>query len=121
VARSPGAAAGRDAVTVSVLTLLAMLGEPSQAGGTAPADENAASEDKDGIGAVPREVLASIMGDFASLELITKARQDLRQRIGLLFDEEVLRYCEVLDEAGPIDPIAAVRLYQAEYSLEAAR
>jgi hypothetical protein len=121
VARSPGAAAGRDAVTVSVLTLLAMLGEPSQAGGTAPADEKAASEDKDGIGAVPREVLASIIGDFASLELITKARQDLRQRIGLLFDEEVLRYCEVLDEAGPIDPIAAVRLYQAEYSLEAAR
>ena len=70
---------------------------------------------------MPREVLASIMGDFASLELITRARQDLRQRIGLLFDEELLRYGEVLDEAGPIDPVAAVRLYQAEYSLEAAR
>jgi hypothetical protein len=66
-------------------------------------------------------VLASIMGDFASLELITRARQDLRQHIGLLFDEELLRYAEVLDEAGPIDPVAAVRLYQAEYSLEAAR
>ena len=109
VARRPGAAAGRDVATVSVLTLVAMLGE------------QAATEDKDGIGAVPREVLASIMGDFASLELINTARQDLRQRIGLLFDEELLRYGGVLDEAGPIDPVAAVRLYQAEYSLEAAR
>jgi hypothetical protein len=121
VARRPGAAAGRDVATVSVLTLVTMLGEPSQAGGSAPAGQQAATEDKDGTGAVPREVLASIMGDFASLELITTARQDLRQRIGLLFDEEVLRYGEVLDEAGPIDPVAAVRLYQAEYSLEAAR
>jgi hypothetical protein len=121
VARRQGAAAGRDAATVSVLTLVAMLGEPSQAGGTAPAGQDAAREDKDGIGTVPREVLASIMGDFASLELITKARQDLWQRVGLLFDEELLRYSEVLEEAGPIDPIAAVRLYQAEYSLEAAR
>ena len=121
VARRPGAAAGRDVAAVSVLTLVAMLGEPSQAGGSAPAAQEAATEDKDGTGAVPREVLASIMGDFASLELITTARQDLRQRIGLLFDEETLRYGEVLDEAGPIDPVAAVRLYQAEYSLEAAR
>jgi energy-coupling factor transporter ATP-binding protein EcfA2 len=121
VTRRPGAAVGRDAATVSVLTLVAMLGEPSQAGGTAPPGQEAAREDKDGTGAVPREVLASIIGDFASLELITRARQDLRQRIGLLFDEELLRYGEVLDEAGPIDPVAAVRLYQAEYSLEAAR
>ncbi len=121
VARRPGAAAGRDIATVSVLTLVAMLGEPSQAGGSAPAGQQAATEDKDGTGAVPREMLASIMGDFASLELIATARQDLRQRIGLLFDEEVLRYGEVLDQAGPIDPVAAVRLYQAEYSLEAAR
>jgi energy-coupling factor transporter ATP-binding protein EcfA2 len=121
VTRRPGAAAGRDAATVSVLTLVAMLGEPSQGGGTGPAGQEAAREDKDGTGAVPREVLASIMGDSASLELITRARQDLRQRISLLFDEELLRYGEVLDEAGPIDPVAAVRLYQAEYSLEAAR
>ena len=121
VTRRPGAAASRDVATVSVLTLLAMLAEPSQAGGTTAAGQEPAGEDKDGIGAVPREVLASIMGDVASLELITKARQDLRQRIGLLFDEELLRYGEVLNEAGPIDPVAAVRLYQAEYSLEAAR
>ena len=42
-------------------------------------------------------------------------------RVRLLLDEELLRFVEVLDEAGPVDPVAAVRLYQAEYSLEAAR
>ena len=43
--------------------------------------------------------------------------QDLR----LLLDEELLRFVEILYEAGPVDPVAAVRLYQAEYSLEAVR
>ena len=42
-------------------------------------------------------------------------------KVGLLLDEEMLRFSEVIDEVGPIDSVAAVRLYQAEYSLEAAR
>jgi len=52
---------------------------------------------------------------------MARARQDLRQRIGLLLDEEMLRFGEVITAAGPVDAVAAVRLYQAEYSLEAAR
>jgi len=48
-------------------------------------------------------------------------RADLDERVKLLFDEELLRFMAVLDRAGPLDPVAAVRLYQAEYSLEAAR
>ena len=70
---------------------------------------------------MPREVLASVIGDSESEALIARARQDLRQRIGLLLDEEMLRFGEVIDEAGQVDAVAAVRLYQAEYSLEAAR
>jgi hypothetical protein len=66
-------------------------------------------------------VLASIIGNHESETLIARARQDLRQRIGLLLDEELLRFGEVIDEAGQVDAVAAVRLYQAEYSLEAAR
>jgi hypothetical protein len=54
-------------------------------------------------------------------QLIDKARQDLAERVRLLFDEELLRFAGILDQAGPVPPIAAVRLYQAEYSLEAAR
>jgi hypothetical protein len=122
VARRPGGGAVRDIGAVSVVTLVAMLGAPGEAGAFAPATrETAQEEDRDGIGAVPREVLASIIGNSESETLIARARQDLRQRIGLLFDEELLRFGEVIDEAGQVDAVAAVRLYQAEYSLEAAR
>jgi ribosomal protein S13 len=66
-------------------------------------------------------VLVSVVGDSAAEELVEQARQDLRQRVGLLLEEELLRFGQIVDEAGPVDPVAAVRLYQAEYSLEAAR
>ena len=121
VTRRPGGGAGRDIATVSMVTLVAMLGAPSSVGAFVPAPRETASEGKDGIGAVPREVLASTIGNAESEQLITRARHDLRQRIGLLLDEELLRFGEVISEAGQVDAVAAVRLYQAEYSLEAAR
>jgi energy-coupling factor transporter ATP-binding protein EcfA2 len=121
VARRQGGGAVHDIAPVSVVTLVAMLGAPSSAGGFVPAPREAATEGKDGVAAVPREVLASIIGAAASDRLIARARQDLQQRIGLLLDEEMLRFGEVIDEAGEVDAVAAVRLYQAEYSLEAAR
>ncbi len=121
VARRPGGGAVRDIAAVSVVTLVAMLGAPTEVGAFVPAPRETAQEGKDGIGAVPREVLASIIGNSESEELIARARHDLRQRIGLLLDEELLRFGEVIDEAGQVDAVAAVRLYQAEYSLEAAR
>jgi len=49
------------------------------------------------------------------------ARADLLDRIRLLFDEELLSFAAVIDAAGPCDDVAAIRLYQAEYSLEAVR
>jgi energy-coupling factor transporter ATP-binding protein EcfA2 len=48
-------------------------------------------------------------------------RADLLDRIRLLFDEELLNFVQVIDAAGPCDDVAAIRLYQAEYSLEAVR
>ena len=71
--------------------------------------------------------MAVLREPFPGVELaatdavIKQARQDLRQRVGLLLDEELRRFGEVVEEAGHIDAVAAVRLYQAEYSLEAAR
>ena len=70
---------------------------------------------------VPREVLTRAFGASQVDVLLAKARADLGERVKLLFDEELLRFVAVLDRAGPLDPVAAVRLYQAEYSLEAAR
>jgi energy-coupling factor transporter ATP-binding protein EcfA2 len=57
----------------------------------------------------------------ATHEEIAPARTDLLDRIRLLFDEELLGFAAVIEAAGPCDDVAAIRLYQAEYSLEAVR
>jgi hypothetical protein len=103
-----------DVEPLSLVTLIAMLGED---GDTQGSHDAGSSE----IISIPTELLASAFGAFESKNLIDKARADLTERVRLLLDEELLRFIEVLDQAGPVDPIAAVRLYQAEYSLEAAR
>jgi hypothetical protein len=88
---------------LSLVLIVAILGEDSQ-------DNNEA-----------RILLQSLFGAAEMAELVARARADLLERVKLLLDEEVLRFVEVLDSAGQVDEIAAVRLYQAEYSLEAAR
>jgi len=50
-----------------------------------------------------------------------QARAALLDRVRLLLDEELLSFDAVIDSAGACDDVAAVRLYQAEYSLEAVR
>jgi len=119
--RWPGGGAVQDIAPVTVVAMVAMLAMSRQGGGMFPAARQTASEGKDGIGSVPREVLASVIGNSESEALIARARKDLHQRIGLLLDEELLRFAEVLDEMGPVDAVASVRLYQAEYALEATR
>jgi hypothetical protein len=103
-----------DVEPLSLVTLIAMLGEDGDA--RDPSDAGSSE-----IISIPTELLTSAFGAFESKNLIDKARADLTERVRLLLDEELLRFIEVLDQAGPVDPIAAVRLYQAEYSLEAAR
>jgi hypothetical protein len=123
VARRPGGGTVHDIAPATVVALVAMLAAPGQSGAFTPVQREAAAEGdgRDVAGAVPRDVLASVVGDSECDALIARARQDLRQRIGLLLDEEMLRFGEVIEGAGQVDAIAAVRLYQAEYSLEAAR
>ncbi len=113
--------ASKQAGPVSVITLVALLGQAGQAGGFAQAAQAPAGEAAIEIGALPQETLAALIGSAESAALLARARQDLNQRVGLLLDEEMLRFSEVIDDVGPIDSVVAVRLYQAEYSLEAAR
>ena len=107
-----------DSEPLSLVTAIAMLGEPATAASdpagaeTGPADE---------IVTVPRELLVSAVGAARAGTLIGQVRSDLAERVRLLLDEELVRFAEILDGAGPVDPVAAVRLYQAEYSLEAVR
>jgi hypothetical protein len=112
---------------LSLVALVAMLGEPAiatgqqaaqaRAGGTGAAEADEPGE----IATVPRELLVSAFGTVAASELTGQVRRDLTDRVRLLLDEELLRFLEVLDSAGQVDPVAAVRLYQAEYSVEAVR
>jgi energy-coupling factor transporter ATP-binding protein EcfA2 len=82
---------------------------------------DAEGEAAEGPGAVPHLLLTSLFGAGPLRDISTKAQADLRERISLLFDEEMLRFVEVIDSAGTLDDAAAVRLYQATYSLEMAR
>ncbi|WP_310738178.1 GTPase [Microbispora sp. H10949] len=74
-----------------------------------------------GAGALPQRLLRGLLGAESLRSISAKARSDLRARIGLLFDEETLRYVDALDSAGIPDEAAATRLYQATYNLEVAR
>jgi energy-coupling factor transporter ATP-binding protein EcfA2 len=116
---SYSSAASREAGPLSALTLVALFGEPSRRSG--PGQQAQAAEGASDIVTAPGDMLASLIGPAEAAELLVRARADLTQRVGLLLDEELLRFGEILDEAGPVDSVAAVRLYQAEYSLEAAR
>ncbi|MEO3811887.1 dynamin family protein [Sphaerisporangium sp. B11E5] len=74
-----------------------------------------------GTTTLPERLLRGVLGAEALRSVGTKARTDLRARVSVLFDEETLRYVQVLDEAGIPDEAAAKRLYQATYNLEVAR
>ena len=69
----------------------------------------------------PRQLLTSVFGTVMLTEILAKARADLLDRVRLLLDEEMVRFVEVIDAAGSCDDVAAIRLYQAEFSLEAVR
>jgi energy-coupling factor transporter ATP-binding protein EcfA2 len=96
--------------SLATVLIVAMLGQRDADG--APAE---------GTGAVPQLLLASLFGAGPLREIGAKARADLTERMRRLFDEEMLRFVEVIDSAGELDDAAAVRLYQATYSLEMAR
>ena len=124
-----------DEEALSLVVLVAMLGEavpvgtgtgPTGAGpaGTVPRPAAAAlpAEAHGGSAyAEPRQMLTSMFGGVMLTEILAKARADLLDRVRLLLDEELVRFVEVLDAAGECNDVAAIRLYQAEFSLEAVR
>ena len=114
-----------DEEALSLVVLMAMLGEaaPDAAGpgarvaaGAPPAGSQGGS-----VYTEPLRMLTSVFGAVMLTEILAKARADLLDRVRLLLDEELVRFVEVLDAAGACDDVAAIRLYQAEFSLEAVR
>ncbi|MBC6470046.1 AAA family ATPase [Actinomadura alba] len=74
-----------------------------------------------GTSAVPQRLLKALFGAESLRGMGAKARADLRSRIGMLFDEEAIRFGQAIDAAGIPDENTAVQLYQATYNLEVAR
>ena len=74
-----------------------------------------------GTSAAAQDLLSSLLGPGPLREIGTKARADLLERVRLLFDEEMLRFAELIDAEGVPDEAAAVQLYQATYALEVVR
>ena len=105
-----------DEEALSLVVLVAMLGADAPG-----ADGPATGSEGTSIDTEPRRLLTSVFGMVMLTEILTRARTDLLDRVRLLLDEELVRFVEVIDAAGPCDDVAAIRLYQAEFSLEAVR
>jgi len=75
----------------------------------------------DGASAGPQRLLTSLFGAGLLRDIGGQARQDLHERIGLLFAEEALRFTALIGAVGAPDEAAPGDLYQASYSLESAR
>jgi len=69
----------------------------------------------------PERLLSSLFGAGLLRDLTSRARQDLQQRAGALFDAEQERFSEVIDAAGTPDETVAAQLVAAIQALEAAR
>jgi energy-coupling factor transporter ATP-binding protein EcfA2 len=109
-----------DDESLGLVVLVAMLGEDVP-GPVSITGAPAAGGEGTNIYTEPRRLLASVYGPGLLAGILAKARADLIHRVRLLLDEEIVRFVEVIESAGPCDDVAAIRLYQAEYSLEAVR
>ena len=109
-----------DDESLGLVVLVAMLGQDALS--AASINGTPITEDEGtSIFTEPRRLLASMYGTAMLAGILAKARADLMHRVRLLLDEEMVRYVEVIESAGACDDVAAIRLYQAEYSLEAVR
>ncbi len=109
-----------DDESLGLVVLLAMLGEDAPGAGSIIGAPAAGGEGTN-IYTEPRRLLASVFGTGILAGILARARADLSHRVRLLLDEEMVRFVEVIESAGPCEDVAAIRLYQAEYSLEAVR
>jgi hypothetical protein len=111
--RSRARSAPLDDESLALLMVLAILGEG------ATVSHAAGSPDDSNILTLPRSILTAVLGEQSVSDICRKARAELNERARLLFDEELLRFAEVINGAGTCNEIAGVRLYQAAYMLEA--
>lgn len=71
--------------------------------------------------AVPQQLLTDLFGAGRLRDIGGQARQDLHERVGVLFSDEALRFTKLIDSVGSADESTPTNLYQASYALESAR
>jgi energy-coupling factor transporter ATP-binding protein EcfA2 len=111
--RSLSRSAPLDDESLALLMVLTILGEH------AIGSHAAAAPDDSDILTLPGRIMDTAIGEQAVAGIIPTARAELKERVRLLLDEELLRFAEVIEGAGECDEIAGVRLYQAAFMLEA--
>ena len=75
----------------------------------------------EGASATPQRLLTSLFGVGLLRDIGGRARQDLHERVGVLFATEAARFTAILQAAGVAEQSAPGEIYQASYALEAAR
>jgi energy-coupling factor transporter ATP-binding protein EcfA2 len=114
-----------DEESLALVLAISLLGE--EGGGTGAAERpvreraDPGSPGAQSPGAIPQRLLTSLLGAGPLRDLSAMARKDLHDKVSLLFEEEMLRFAQVVNAAGAPDDTAAVQLHQAGYVLEAAR
>jgi len=114
-----------DEEPLALVLTIGLLGDTSASDPAAsdPAASDPAASDpaSEGTSMVPRHLLTSMFGAGPLRELEIRARADLHHRIGLLMQEEALRFSQIVDAAGVPDEAAAEHLREITLALEAAR
>jgi 50S ribosome-binding GTPase len=109
-----------DEESLALVLTISVLG--GDAAATAEAETGAPDNGTaESTGALPQRLLTSLLGAGPLRELSAKARQDLHDRVRLLFEEDMLRFAQVVAAAGAPDDTTVLQLHQASYALEAAR
>ncbi len=78
-------------------------------------------EVSEGASAAPQQLLTTLFGAGLLRDIGGQARQNLHERISVVYSEEAHRYTALVDALGAADESAPADLYQASYSLESAR
>jgi len=110
VKRSIARVASFDSESVALVLTAGVLGY-----GTS---EIAVSE---GASGASQRLLGSLFGAGLLRDIGGQARQELHAQVGQLFTEEAVRFAAIVDAAGGADEASPGELFQAAYSLEAAR
>src|SRR5260370_18004188 len=86
--------------------------------GGAAAAGSTGTEAADTADTVPQRLLSSLLGPGPLRAMSLDVRADLRNRLSLLFAEEMLRFAQLADAAGVPDPRPPAHPHPAPHSLD---